>query len=232
MSRAQFVIVVALVVCSSAHGGGAPCPPPEVLPPEPPATSPEEIGRLYDCFVALEERSPDALGWVTRVQPGTFLATEFHWEPIRKYAGHEVELFDRAGAAYYWMPGAMPNATGYVPKGVYTVAVDLPHAPGRVQLKLEKRYPTAFVLLAHGPDEGAAMHLAAQPLDPAVFAAELRELADFGLVAELQALGAEATRAAARQRLADGKALAACRGLAPRLDTAIGRIETELRVSP
>ena len=193
-----------------------------------------DSGKLFDCFATLHGRNTETLAWVLPLDgaEGYFVTTELHYEPIRKYSGHEVVIFDRKGAAYYWMPGALPDAMGFVPEGVYVIDAELPGGQGKaVRLRLEKRYPTAFVLLEQGAALASADDVQRPPpqtLDHEIFVAELHELAHQSLGFLAQELRSAALRSLATERLADGAIVAACEKLSPRLDTLLERIADEL----
>lgn len=221
---------IALCIGACAHGRS---PEPGPAPSAEVATSGAEVGRLFDCFATLYGKRPDALWWVSPLQKvsGHFVATEFRYEPIRKYSGHEIMIFDRDGAAYYWMPGALPDAMGSVPEGVHVIDAELPRGGTSVRLGLEKRYPTGFVLQQQGPELAqvdGVQSLPPQQLDPVMFAGELRELAHRGLSFLVQALRSTALGSQAAGWLADGTVTAACQGLTPDLDSLVQRIEDEL----
>ena len=194
-----------------------------------PGLTADRVGRLFDCFTLLQRKSPESVYWVSPLQEaeGYFVTTQFHHSPSRMYSGHEIVIFGKDRAAYYWMPGALPDATGFVANGVYRVDAELPDHSKTVRLRLEKRHPTAFVLLQDGLD-GAVQRISPRPLDPVVTREELHDLAYYSLIFHAQALQLDGARSQVATRLADRTVIAACRNITPMLDTVAGYIEDKL----
>lgn len=191
----------------------------------------ERLGVLFDCFVTLQSKLPESLYWVSplREAEGHYVTTQFHHAAIRHYSGHEVVVFSREHSAYYWMPGARPNATGFVPPGVHRVELRLPESDRTVRLRFDKRHPTAFVLAHQGAEqEGPVQPVFPRPLPAPVINEELRELVYASLNFQVQALRAGVLRDRVASTMVDGTVAAACRNLSPRLDTVLGLLEDEL----
>jgi hypothetical protein len=224
--------VLALAVCLGACAHVTPEPEPEL--PQTPELTPDKVGRLFDCVVALQHKSPGSLYWVSPLQDaeGSFVATEFHYSFTRKYSGHEIVIFSRDRAAYYWMPGAQHDATGFVPNGRYRVDAELPDHSRAVRLTFEKRSPTAFVLLQQGGEPegttGTVQRVLPRPLDVSIIKEDLHEMAFFGVAFYAQALRTEALRGQLLSALADRSFAAACRNLTGRLDTALAGLDDAL----
>jgi hypothetical protein len=207
----------------------------ETLPTPPVASTPDALASLYDCVTGILETRPRALYWVHPLQgtEGAYVTTSFHWDTIRKYSGHEVIIFTRNQAAYYWMPGAKPDATGEVALGTYPVEATLPGKGNRrVGLYFEKRHPTAFVLVQqeNAPKPGLAQ-ISPRPLPPEYIAAELHELAWLGIQFFVHELLAGGTRAQTTELLRNATFLGSCRNHSPRLDTSLGELK-DLLESP
>jgi hypothetical protein len=160
---------------------------------------------------------------------GYYVTTQFQNVPIRKYSGHELVIFSKEHAAYYWMPGAEHDATGLVPPGVYRVEAELPE-PGRtVHLHLDKRHPAAFVLVSQGVEpEGTVQRILPRQLPEWIVNEELHDLAHDSLNFQLQALRSGVLREQVASWMADGSVASNCRNISQRLDTVLGLIEEEL----
>lgn len=227
MTRTISAVVALAVVCLGACAHLAPAPDPEPEPEQTPDLAPEKFGKLFDCVAGLQRKNPGALYWDSPLQDaeGYFVLTQFHYSFTRKYSGHEIEIFSRDRAAYYWMPGAQHDATGFVPFGRYRVDAELPDHARVIRLTFEKRSPTAFVLLQQGPEpEGAAgpVHrILPRPLPVSILKEDLHELAFFGVNFYAQALRSDALRDQVLPALADRSFLASCQGITARLDTAL-----------
>jgi hypothetical protein len=223
---------LALAVCLGACAHVTPEPDPEV--PQTPDLTPDKFGKLFDCVVALQRKSPGSLYWVSPLQEaeGYLVTTQFHSSFTRKYSGHEIEIFSRDRAAYYWMPGAQHDATGFVPNGHYRVDADLPDHSRALRLTFEKRSPTAFVLLRQGPEPegttGTVQRVLPRPLDVSIIKEDLHEMAFLGVNFYAQALRSEALRGQVVSELADLSFAASCRGITTRLDTALASLEDAL----
>ncbi|HEX4417759.1 MAG TPA: hypothetical protein VH165_07660 [Kofleriaceae bacterium] len=186
------------------------------------------VGQLFDALAVLQRRSPAAVHWVHALPgvEGAYLTTRFQHPMLHRYSGHEVVIFTRDRGSYYWMPGARHDATGHVPFGSYRVDAELANG-GVVRLRLDKRYPTAFVLGA--PEGDDTVHrVVPRPLPPGVLHEELYALVEIALSFQLQVLHADGLHADVRAVMADGAVAAACRGITPRLDTLLGLIDDAL----
>jgi hypothetical protein len=216
---------LALALCLGACAHRGPAPEPEL--PQTPDLAPDKLGRLFDCVVALQRKDPGALYWVAPLQgaEGYFVTTQFHYSFTRKYSGHEIAIFSRDRAAYYWMPGAQPDATGFVPDGRYRVDAELPDHSRAVRLTFEKRAPAAFVLLRQGPEPAGTtdpvQRILPRPLDVSIIKEDLHELAFYGVNFYAQALRSDALHDQVVPALADSSFVASCRGITARLDTAL-----------
>lgn len=223
---------LALAVCLGACAHLEPVPEPE--PEQTPDLAPDKLGRLFDCVVALQRKNPGALYWVSPLQEaeGYFVATQFHYSFTRKYSGHEIMIFTRDRAAYYWMPGAQHDATGFVPNGRYRVDAELPDHSRAIRLTFEKRSPTAFVLLRQGPEPdgttGPMQRILPRPLDVSIIKEDLHELAFYGVNFYAQALRSDALRDQMVPALADPSLVASCQGITARLDTALAGLTDAL----
>jgi hypothetical protein len=223
-------MAMALVLGACAHGGETPVGTPDG-PEGTPGLESARVGKLFDCVATLQRKSPESLYWVSPLKEaeGYFVTTQFQNVPIRKYSGHEIVIFSREHAAYYWMPGAQHDATGFVPNGVYRVEAELPE-PGRsVHLRLDKRHPTAFVLENQGTEpEGTVQRIFPRQLPEWVVNEELHDLAHASLNFQLQALRSGALREQVAAWMADGSVASNCRNISQRLDTVLGLLEEEL----
>lgn len=196
------------------------------------ASRTQPVGKLFDGVALLQERSPASLPWVHPLSGihGTYVATRFQHAVLHRYGGHEIVIFTREGGSYYWMPGAEHDATGHVPLGRYVVDAPLAEGGGSIRLRLEKRHPTAFVLVpAAEEDHHATVHrILPRPLPPGALHEELSALLETSLTFQLQALHTGVLRPQVVALTADGAVAAACRGISPRLDTLLGLIEDAL----
>ncbi|WP_095987025.1 hypothetical protein [Cystobacter fuscus] len=226
-------MTIALWVSACAHLESAP----EGTPDGPlgtPGLGEGRVGKLFECFALLQRKSPESLYWVSPLEEaeGYYVTTQFQHLPIRMYSGHEIVIFGKESATYYWMPGAEHDATGSVPLGLYRVAAELPE-PGRtVHLRLDKRYPTAFVLVGQGAEpEGSVQRVLPRKLLEWIINEELHELAHYSLNFQLQALRSGLPREQVAAVMADGSVASSCRNISPRLDTALGLLEGALTAS-
>jgi hypothetical protein len=234
------VIAAALTIgCAAAcaHAppisASAPATEPEPALPQTPDLTPDKLGRLFDCVAALQRQQPASLYWVSPLEgtDGLFVTTQFHYSFTRKYSGHEVAIFSRDRAAYYWMPGAQHDATGFVPMGHYRVDAELPDHSRALRLTFEKRSPTAFVLLQQGSDDATATapvkRILPRPLPVEIIQEDLHEMAFFALTFYAQALRADALRDALLPAVTPGS-FTPCRKLTQRLDTALAGVDDAL----
>lgn len=195
----------------------------------------ERVGRLFECVSTVQRKNPASVHWVHPLEeaPGYFVTTQFDWVRIRMYSGHEIVVFGKEKAGYYWMPGAEHDATGLVPNGTYRVDGESPEPGKMMHLRFEKRHPTAFVLLEQGSALAAKKDEMARPISPRPLpyewvAEEMHEIAYHGLNFYVQALRSESLRGQVAPLLADRALFNACRDVSARLDTVLGRIEDEL----
>ncbi|WP_095982232.1 hypothetical protein [Melittangium boletus] len=186
---------------------------------------------MFDCFAHLQRRSPESLYWVSPLEgaEGYFITTQFQHQPIRMYSGHEVVIFSKERSTYYWMPGAEHDATGAVALGSYQVEAELPEPGKTVRLRLEKRHPTAFVLVGQGDaSAGPTQRIHARKLLDWIINEELHELAHDSLNFQLQWLRSGGSREQVASVMADGAVASSCRNISLRLDTALGLLEDAL----
>ncbi|ADO73154.1 conserved uncharacterized protein [Stigmatella aurantiaca DW4/3-1] len=221
---------MALWLSACAHGGETP----EGIPDGPQATPGLEgarVGKLFECFATLQAKSPGALYWVSSLKEaeGYYVATQFQYLPIRKYGGYEIVIFSKDHAAYYWMPGAQSDATGFVSQGVHQVEAELPGHEGTVHLRLDKRYPNAFVLTGQGAElEGSVQRILPRQLLDWLINEELHELTHDGLNFQSQALRSGVLREQVASWMKDGAVTSACRNISQRVDKALGLLEEAL----
>lgn len=223
-------LAIALSMSACTHVAESPLGVPDG-PPGTPGLDGARVGRLFDCVAALQRKSPESLYWISPLKDaeGSYVATQYQHLPARKYNGHEIMIFSKDHAAYYWMPGAEHDATGNVPLGVYRVEAELPEPGKTVRLRLEKRHPAAFVLQRQGAEpEGPVQRILPRKLLDFLINEELHELAHDSLNFQLQALRSGLPRAQVAPVLADGSVASSCRGISLRLDTALGLLEDEL----
>ena len=76
------VLGIALWLSACAHGGEVPVGTPDG-PQGTPGLDGARVGKLFDCFVALQRQSPEALYWVSPLKEveGYYLTTEFQHQP-------------------------------------------------------------------------------------------------------------------------------------------------------
>lgn len=213
-----------------AAAASAPATEPEPELPQTPDLTPDKLGRLFDCVAALQHQQPASLYWVSPLEgtDGLFVTTQFHYSFTRKYSGHEIAIFSRDRAAYYWMPGAQHDATGFVPMGRYRVDAELPDHSRALRLAFEKRSPTAFVLLHQGADDatgtGPVQRISPRPLPVEIINEDLHEMAFFAVTFYAQALRAHGLRSALLPSVTPAS-FASCRNLTQRLDTALAGLD-------
>jgi hypothetical protein len=223
-------LTIALCVSACTHLAKTP----EGTPDGPlgtPGLGEGRVGKLFDCFATLQRKSPESLYWVSPLKEaeGYYVTAQFQHLPVRMYSGHEIIIFSKELAAYYWMPGAEHDATGSVPQGFYRVEAELPE-PGRtVRLRLDKRHPSAFVLEGQGAEpEGTVQRILPRKLLEWIINEELHELAHDSLNFQLQALRSGLPREQVASVMDDGSVASSCRNISPRLDTAVGLLEDAL----
>ena len=194
----------------------------------------QPVGKLFDSFALLRERSPASLHWVHPLPGthGTYVTTRFQHPVLHRYSGHEIVMFTRERGSYYWMPGARHDASGHVPRASYLVDAELADGGGCTRLRFEKRHPTAFVLVPpNGSDRSlheTAHRILPRPLPPGALHEELSALVETSLTFQLQALHTRVLRPQVIALMADGAVTAACRGISPRHDTMLGLINDAL----
>src|SRR6185369_964911 len=101
LSKISAFSVLAMALCLSACAHGAEVP---VGTPDGPEGTPgldgARVGKLFDCVVALQRKSPESLYWVAPLKEaeGYYVTTQFQHVPIRKYSGHEIVIFSKERA--------------------------------------------------------------------------------------------------------------------------------------
>jgi hypothetical protein len=227
-------LAFALCLGACAHARPAAVAEPEPELPQTPDLTPDKLGRLFDCVAALQHKSPESLYWVAPLQDadGLFVTTQFHYSFARKYSGHEIAIFSRDRAAYYWMPGAQHDATGFVPDGQYRVDAELPDHSRAVRLTFDKHAPAAFVLLRQGAEPagttGAVQRVLPRPLPVTIIKEDLHEMAFLGVTFHAQALRSQSLRDPMLPALADRSFARSCRNITQRLDTALAGLDDAL----
>lgn len=192
------------------------------------------VGKLFDGVALLQARSPASLCWVHPLAGihGTYVTTRFQHPVLHRYSGHEIVMFTRERGSYYWMPGARHDATGHVPFASYLVDAELADGGVPMRLRLEKRHPTAFVLVPPGATDRelheTAHRILPRPLPPGALHEELSALVETSLTFQLQALHTSVLRPQVIALMADSAVTTACRGISPRHDTLLGLIEDAL----
>ncbi|MDY7225115.1 hypothetical protein [Hyalangium rubrum] len=192
--------------------------------------------RAWTCFTGLYAYEPRLLSWAREV-PGAerlYLLLTFSDAFLRRYSGHEVVLFNDTEFLYYWLPGAKPNATGYVKPGRYALLLHTRTEGRRLRLELEKSEDGAFTAheLELTSETSLPGHTSLQPrsLDYGqYFVPELEALVLAWLTGYAQALHLGWVRPSAEESTKLATQVEPCREMEPLVRIRAGELLSRLR---